>query len=140
MPGRPEEYVGYRAILDDKDTSNIAVYWQFQEHTQDETCRLFDLLETAKDIPRVKNFTEGVPSKGYGPVDLRTLPDREPTIVTNSLDSHLLYVIDGNNRTIGHYLRHGSLAGVPAFVCVHPRMLEWAYIPEYWKNRQVKPK
>jgi hypothetical protein len=38
-------------------------------------------------------------------------------------------IIDGNHRAIAQQLRHGSLAWVPVFLCIHPAIATWSYVP-----------
>lgn len=133
MPGDPDEYRGFKASLGEDDAEKLVLYWEFQDHTKDRSCRLTDVLESAASIERVKPLLEGNSSKGYGPIDLRSVPNKEPTILTDDLTSRFLYVIDGNHRTIAHYLGEKSFETVPVYVCVHPQLLNWAYLPNYYK-------
>lgn len=54
-------------------------------------------------------------------------------ILVDDLESTFLYLINGNNRTIAQYLTQKGFQDVPAFVCVFPDLMKWAYIPNYYK-------
>ena len=134
MPGKPDEYRAFKVLLDSEDVERLVLWWQFEKDTKDESFRLTDVLESAAMKPRVKSFVDGNPSKSQMPADLRTLPNMEPVIVTNDLESSFLYLIDGNNRTLAQHLSGKGFQDVPAYVCVHPKMMAWAYIPKYYKR------
>jgi hypothetical protein len=59
--------------------------------------------------------------------------DRQPVIVTNDLDSHVLYLTDGNHRVIAQQLSSKGFEGVEVYVCVPPNLLRWAYLPPNFK-------
>lgn len=136
MPGRPDHYQGFRVRLDADDVNKLVLWWEFENHTNGKSCKLIDALESASFLPKVKSFLKGAHAQGRGPSDLRTLPNMEPVIVTNDLGSKFLYSIDGNHRILAQHLSQKGFQDVPAFVCVHPKMLEWAYIPRCYKRRR----
>ena len=129
LPGRPEEYREFRVQLDGRDVDRLVLWFEFRDHTRDGSCRLADLLPSANCLARVRRFIDGDPARGRGPVDLRTFPNLEPVIVSNDLEHGILYLIDGSHRIVAQHMGQKGFQDVPAFVCVHPRMLEWAYIP-----------
>ena len=133
LPCTAAECQGYRAQLDLDDISKIILYWEFEQATTNQDCRLTSLLATAAEKSRVKPFLNGDPSRGYGPADLRFLPHREPTMITAHLQSSFLYVIDGNHRIIAQQLSQQSFQDVAVYVCVWPKLMQWAYIPNYYK-------
>jgi hypothetical protein len=135
----PTEYpfTVFKAQLDAEDAEKLVLWWEFQEDTQDRCCRVVRLLGSAASKARVRSFVEGDASKGYGPADLRILQNNEPVIVTASLESDFLYLIDGNNRVMGQQLSCKSFQGVRVFVCVHPQIMKWAYIPMHYKQRRT---
>jgi hypothetical protein len=126
-------YTAYRATLDDSDLDRLILYWEFKIHTKDGTCRLTDALPSSAANDRIRSFIHGNPAKGYPPADLRSTPDRQPVIVTDDVNSHILYLIDGNHRVIAQRLSGKSFQDVPVYVCVHPKMLAWAYLPANFK-------
>jgi hypothetical protein len=134
MPGRPAEYKGFAVRLDADDADKLVLWWEFENHTNGKSCRLTDALESVSSLPKVKSFLEGTRPQGRGPSDLRTSPNMEPVIVTDDLGSKFLYSIDGNHRILAQHLSQKGFQDVPAYVCVHPKMLEWAYIPRCYKR------
>lgn len=134
LPCSPPDCTCYRVMLEDCDVPFLAVWWEFQDETANRDCRLTSLRPDAAERPRVKSFVQGNPSNGHGPVDLRNTLGREPTILTNDLASTLLYVIDGNNRSIAQHVSQRGFQDVPAYVCVWSGLKKWAYIPQYHKE------
>ncbi|MFO0807584.1 MAG: hypothetical protein U0746_03090 [Gemmataceae bacterium] len=135
MPGRPSEYKGRCASLESADLGRIVLWWEFKVHTAGESCRLEDVLPSAADLPRVKSIIEGNAGKSRGPLDVRSAPDMAVVIVWNEQPDGILYVIDGNHRMMAQVLSGKSVNDVPAIVCVHPKVMEWAYIPRNFKTR-----
>lgn len=129
MPGRPDEYIGCRVLLDAADAEKLLLWFEFRKHTLNQSCRLKDLTESIRGEKKFRRFHNGDPAKGWPPGDLRITPNCEPTIVTDRVDSDVLYLIDGNNRCCAQYLRVREFQDVPALVAMHPKMLQWAYIP-----------
>jgi hypothetical protein len=123
MPGRPDEYRGFRAQLDAGDVDNLILWWEFENHTIAGNCKVTDALPSAASLEKVTSFIEGNPAKGFGPIDLRTAQNMELVIVANDLQS-----------TIAQHLSQKNFQDVSAFVCVHPELLKWAYIPMYYKK------
>lgn len=136
MPGPPCDYLGYKVSLD--DARKIVLYWEFERYTSGGTCRLNDLLPPARSLERVRRFLDGDPARGFPPADLRVLRDKELAIVTNDLQGEFLYVIDGNHRVIAQHFSGRGLQGVAAFVCQHPEMMKWAYVPTYYQRGASK--
>ena len=126
MPGSPKEYKGFEVLLEHEDIQKLVLYWQLQDFTKDKSGRLDHVLVTASTIPRVKSFMDGDRSKGLPPANLKTLPNSEPTIVTDDLGSSFLCLIDGNHRAVAQHLSGHGFEGIPAFVCTHPKIREWA--------------
>jgi hypothetical protein len=136
LPCKANQCTCYRVLLDADDASNIVLYHDFEEYTADKSCRLADLLPSVAELPRVKNFLKGEPTQRYRPTDLRTLTNREPTVLVDDLDGTFLYMIDGNNRTIAQQLAGKGFQGVPAFVIVWPKLMKWIRVPKYHKARR----
>lgn len=134
MPGDDKTRKAFRGHLQDQDIHNLILWWQFQQHTTSENCKLTDLLPSAAEIPRVRSFIEGDLSQSYEPVDLRIAQEMELVAVTNSIQCHWMYIIDGNHRAIAQTLQQLPFATVPIYVCVHPSMESWIYIPEFYKR------
>jgi hypothetical protein len=134
LPCRTGECLGFKVQLDDDDVQKLVLWWEFQEETQNENCRVTSLFDSATAKERVMDFIEGVPGKGLGPADLRVTPNREPTIITDAIESNFLYLIDGNHRTCAQYLSRKSFQDVSAFLCVYPALMKWAYVPKFYKG------
>jgi len=136
MPGPMDGHRGFKVLLDADDVRRLILYWEFEKYTRDKSCKVIDLLDSAASLERVKSFIDGNVAKRLPPVDLRTTPKMEPVIVTNDLQGPFLYHIDGNHRVMAHYFSQKSFQDVPALVCAHPKLLEWAYIPMYYKRHR----
>lgn len=134
MPGPLDQHRAYRVLLDGADVADLVLYWEFQKYTKGESCKVTELLESSGSLKRVRSFIDGDPAKGFLPLDLRTIEHKEPVIVTDRLGSSFQYVIDGNHRIIAQHVSGKGFAEVPAFVCAHPNLREWAYVPIYYKR------
>jgi hypothetical protein len=136
-PLHAHEYSAYRAMLDERDVDRLILWFQARIHTKDETCRVIDALPSSVSHPRISRCFKGDASKGYAPLDLRHAKDREPVILTNDLESQILYLIDGNHRVIAQQIGKKGFQDVRVFVCVHPLILRWAYIPSNFKSKNL---
>jgi hypothetical protein len=134
VPGHPGEHRGFKGTLEADDVNKLILWWEFQKHTVDQNCSLTDLLPTAAALPRVRSFLEGDPSRDLAPLDLTLPKNMELVVVTNDVFNGWLYIIDGNNRAVAQRIRNVPFQGVPVFVCEHPAMDKWTYIPEYYKK------
>lgn len=94
----------------------------FVSVTRNQSCRLSDVLPDASAIQRVVSFT----SVG---IDLRLFPCLALVLVATDLHGVPLIAIDGNHRAIAQFLTHKTVDGVPAFVCIHPGIDQWGYVP-----------
>lgn len=135
LPDFPGEYHCYRALLEDRDLPNLAMWFENEKHTRNGSCLLPDLHEERRHAQRVAAFIDGDSDKNLKPADLRTIGGREAVLLGFSTEIDFFYAIDGNNRLQAHYLKHRSIDGVPVFVCVHPEVRFWAYIPRFHKKR-----
>lgn len=125
LPGRLEEYKGFRIHLDADDVKKLVLLWEFQEYTIKNSCRVVDIFPSAAFLKRVMNFRE---------IDLRTTDNLDLVIFSNNLQSDFLYILDGNNRAMAQRLFYDDFKNVSAFLCVHPSLLKWMLIPMYYKN------
>lgn len=135
LPDFAGEYCCYRGLLSDGDLPGLVMWFENEKHTAGGSCLLADLEESRRHAPRVASFIEGNPNKKFGPADLRSMADRELVLLSFDTNANFYYAIDGNNRLQAHYLSHRSIESVPAFLCVHPEVQNWAYIPRYHKPR-----
>ena len=118
------EFRCFRVKLERREEDRIFLLGipEFIDSTRGQSCRLRDVVQGASTIERVASFiTAGV--------DLRVRPGSELVLVTAEFQSAALVAIDGNHRAMAHYLAHGSVDGVPAFVCVHSAISRWHFVP-----------
>lgn len=124
------EFLFYRVILEKSDTDRMFVLFEtgLTKQTLGQTCRLKDIVSSSENIERVKQAINGGNSFSKG-VDLKSDPNMELELVASELYNVPLTIIDGNHRAIAHYIIHGSVQGVPAYICVHKNISKWPYIP-----------
>lgn len=134
MPGTLGDYQFFKVVLEERDISNLVLWWEFQNDTRGNTCWLTDAMDSAASDQRVRNFIDGHPAMNVGPVDLRTAQGLEPVAVTNRLNGTIHYLIDGNHRVLAQHFSQKGFEGVSMYVCVHPLMLNWGYIPNFHKK------
>lgn len=128
MPKPADGYTAVRATLADSDMDRTFLWFEFRKHTKNGTAKLTDALRESTREPRIRQLIEGDASKGWAPIDLRVDSGCYPMLVTNDFAHGPLYGLDGNHRLVAHFLTGKAFDGVPAFVCTHVKMLEWAYI------------
>ena len=128
------EFRCYRVRLEQSDENRLFGLTEFINQTRGQSCRLRDVLPGASAIQRVASFiTAGI--------NLRSRSGLELVLVTAELHGAPLVAIDGNHRAMAQFLAHGSVEGVPAFVCVHPAIGQWPYVPPLARayTRQAEP-
>ncbi len=130
MPGEIHEYQFFLGKLETEDFKKLTLWWEFDIHTRGRSCKLNDLLPTAKQLARVQSFIFGDQASGLKPLDLTSADAMELVLVTDNLHSDWFYMIDGNHRTMAHYMQGRSLQDLSVYVCVHPKMRTWIYLPE----------
>jgi hypothetical protein len=133
LPYKPSEYEAFRVVLDADDIGKIVLWWENEKATKELNCRLVDSTHAAGDEVRVNRFIIGDPKKCLLPADLRTLPNKEPVAVTDDLTGNFLYLIDGSHRTIAQHRSGKSFQDVPIFICVHPMIMRWENIPNFYR-------
>jgi hypothetical protein len=118
------EFQCYRVQLAKQDEDRVFLLGltEFINLTQGQSCQLRDVVQAASAIPRVVSFIEAG-------IDLQSRPGLELVVVARELQSAPLVVIDGNHRAIAQFFSQGSVEGVSAFVCVHPAIGQWPFIP-----------
>lgn len=114
------EFTCFRALLEHIDVDRLYALNDFAALTEGRTCRLRDALPSAASERRVASFDT---------IDLRVCAGLELEIVSTEAKAGPLIIIDGNHRSISQYLRCRTIAGVPAYVCVHSNILRWPYVP-----------
>jgi len=121
LPG-PQEFTSFKAKLEQDDLYRLFHPQEFHVHTDGDTCKVADLRQTSASHHRVSPFIKGK-------VDLRLAANLEILIAAVDAQCSPLIIYDGNHRTIAHYLMHGSIHDVPAFICVSSRVWDWGMVP-----------
>ena len=134
VPGYPGKHTGFKGTLDAADVEKLILWWEFQDHTVDQNCRLTGLLPSAATLPRTRSFLAGNPGRCLRPLDWSTATNMDLVLVTNDIQNGWLYIIDGNHRAIAQAIRNRPFQDIPALVCVHPAMNKWSYIPLYYQR------
>ena len=133
---KAEECQAFKVRLEEVDVKKLVLWFEFKKYTTDESCKITDIVAAGYAQERVQRFIVGHPQKGYGPADLKTSHNLQPVVVTDSLESEVLYLIDGNHRTIAQHVTNKGFQDVEAFVCIHPNMLRWPYIPRRYRSQK----
>ena len=130
------EFRCYRGQLEQQDDDRVFLLGltEFVNHTRCQSCRLQDVVPAASAIQRVASFS-------IAGIDLRSRAGLELVLVAAELHGAPLIAIDGNHRAIAQFLARGSVEGVSAFVCVHPAIGQWNYVPPLARSftRQAEP-
>lgn len=129
------EFRCFRVGLEQQDEDNLFLLGltEFVNQTQSQSCRLRDVVRDASSIRRVESFITAR-------LDLRSGIGLELVLVGSDLHGAPLVIIDGNHRAIAQYLTHGSVDGVPAFVCVHPAIRHWPFVPPLAQKQRLRTK
>lgn len=126
------EFRCYRAVLESSDLNRLFVMQDFASLTVDNTCRLRDVMPIAGNLARVKSFTTSN-------IDLRLRDGLELMLVGSELFGAPLTAIDGNHRMIAQYLTYYNVNGVSAYICIHPAMSLWPYVPPLARTHTIQP-
>ena len=118
------EIVCMHATLSEFDVKRLFVLPEFRKHTRDHSCRLVDMNESALAIAM-----ERQPAGTQNELDLTTRSRLELVLVGTDMKEGPLIAVDGNHRLIAHYIRHGSIEGVPVYIGIHPNMYNWSFVP-----------
>lgn len=133
-----EEIVCYKVILDENDTNRICLVGNFRNVTNN-TGRLSDIdrlavlvQETENRGKRVNDFLHGR-NEGEAGIDLIGNNNFAPVLVGIDLNEGPLVLIDGSHRSIAQCIRNGSMQGVPAYICMHPNMINYGFYSDFLK-------
>lgn len=120
----PVEFKAFIATLDVDDLDRLFLLGNFSGVTQDRTCKVKDVVLSpgTSTIEKV----EGIIAKGAHS-GLATNP--EIVMVTTDAQHGPWVITDANHRTIAWHRTRGNIDGVLAFVCEHPLINKWAYVP-----------
>lgn len=137
LPFALNEYRAFHIAMDEGDEERIVLWWENEKGTKDLSCRLVDSSDSVGTPHRVNSFING-DGKQFQPADLRTLANKEAVAVTNDLNGNFWYLIDGSHRSIAQFRSGKSFQDVKLYVCVHPQMMSWPYVPNYHKQRRAR--
>jgi len=122
-----------RGILEATDIERLYLLGQFAPYTNGRTCKLRDVRPEAVAPGQISS--ERVGSFLQGKVNLALEKNLDVVIVSPEEVAGPLILIDGNHRSVAHFLSHGGIDGIPAFVCVHRSICRWPYVPENLQTR-----
>ena len=126
------EFECFNCKLEADDVERLFLLGQFAKHTTNLTGKTKDIeFDTLSEHSkaRVQSFLAPVKESGFRPLDLPQSPELALVVVTSDLENAGFTTIDGNHRSIAHYLQTKSMDGVPVFICVHPNISKWGYVP-----------
>lgn len=126
------EFQFYCATLEANDVDRLYLLGEFAKHTNNLTGKLKHVTNIGMDskrIERINSFINPPSDSSLNPIDLRENSNLELIIVTPDIDMGPFTIIDGNHRAIAQWQRFKSIDGIRAYVCVHPEILKWPYIP-----------
>ena len=104
------------------DLERLFMIGEFAKHTVDHSGRLRSVTAASADMPRVAAFLRD-------DFDLRSRSGFEPIFVGAAWEKAGLTAIDGNHRMIAQFLSGRGIEGVIAFVCIHPMIGKWPFVP-----------
>ena len=128
-----EEFRTFRGTLETDDGDQLFLLnCGFIAGTRGETGRVTDIVrEELSDsvAERVRSLMEPRPELDGRSIDLRSSSALAPVLVcTDAIDGPWT-IIDGNHRAIAQFLLCGDMDDVPVYVCVHPRIGAWSFVP-----------
>lgn len=119
----PHEHKVLRVRLDTCDAPRLCL-WQDTDGRR--KIRVIEANKgTAFANERVRRVACGDVAAGCKPLDIRKSAGFEIVLASTSFDSDCLNILDGNHRAIAHWLTYGDFDGVPAYLCVHPKIAPW---------------
>ncbi len=128
-----KEFQLYKAILEVDDTSNLFLLnCGFAVNTHGQTGKVKDIkIETLSNASksRINAFTKSPAKCRKYAIDLRHSPQLALILVCAEAKNGPWIIIDGNHRAISQYLSYGDLRDVTGYLCVHPQINKWPYIP-----------
>ena len=134
----PEVFSLRKALIEPDDADRLHLLnCGFAACTQGQSGRLTDLdaeLLPPETRQRAESFLCPAPDSGRRPLDLRSAPQLALVLACADAANGPWVIIDGNHRAIAQQLRHGSLAWVPVFLCIHPAIATWPYVPASFRH------
>lgn len=120
--------------LTQSDLSRLFVLQDFAKCTRDQSCQLIDVVPASAILAAM----EHQPKNAVNELDLTVAKGMELVLCGTAVDDGPLIAIDGNHRLLAHYIRSGSIEGVPAYIGIHPKMYDWHMVPA--RARQIGTK
>jgi hypothetical protein len=118
-----EEFAIHRVRLEADDCNRLFMLGEFAKYSKDRSGRLHD-VQTLDERAEKK-----IASLIASSVDLRSRDNLELVIVSADAQTGSLVIIDGNHRAIAQYRIFGHTVDVPSFVCIHPNVNQWPFVP-----------
>ncbi len=138
------EFQFYKAVLEANDISNLFLLnCGFASNTHGQTGRLEDIKpETISDSSksRIRAFTKSPTKCEKYTIDLRQSPQLALILLCVEAKDGPWIITDGNHRAISQYLSYGHLHDVTVYLCVHPQISKWPYIPTLARNSNDAPR
>lgn len=117
-----DQFTIYQVTFDAVDLGRLCVLNDFARHT-------VGGLGYLEGIQPAADFRERVQKKLAENIDLRHDAEAAPVFVCPDFQTGQLTVIDGNHRLTAHYLKFQAVSDVVAYVCVHPQIVDWGFLP-----------
>ena len=128
-----DEFNSYRIMLTKADCDRLFLLnCGFVEYTHGRTGKVRDIDRdrlSSDSSARVNSFF-GPPSQSEKTqIDLRSSPHLAIVLVCADAACGPIVITDGNHRAIAQYLIYGGLSDIHAYMCVHPKINRWPYVP-----------
>jgi hypothetical protein len=128
----PESFSLHHAVIEPEDADKLHLLnCGFAACTEGRSGRLADLdasLLPPETRQRAASFA----------ADLRFAPGLALVLACADAVSGPWVIIDGNHRAIAQQLRHGSLNWMPVWLCAHPEIATWAYVPASFRQQAAE--
>jgi hypothetical protein len=120
-------------LLDDSELERIFLLGEFGKMTHNKTNRLIDVMDLLPD-DTTKRIDERILSRN---LDIRLQRNESLMIVATNIEDGPLTIIDGNHRAMNHFKKHNNIQDVPAYVCVHPNISRWPFVPRLARKQMM---
>lgn len=122
----------YHVTLQADDLPKLYLVGNFNK----ETSGTFRLMDVDRDVVlnrqeenrslKVTNLMTGGEQFEQG-INLLEDAGFEPVLFGKSLTAGGYVFIDGSHRAIAHFFNYGTIDGVSAFICIHPKMVNYCF-------------
>lgn len=116
----------YKIVLDDTDMPRVYILYgyEFWNITVNNSFKLSDITEFARTLPKARKLLNM-----NLVIDLSQSDNWSPVFICPDLNTGPLVPIDGNHRLMVHYLTHGSIQGIHAYLFVHTETTGFEWFP-----------